>query len=453
MNSDDLIHCSSINYDKGFCLECEDGYYLSSLNKKCTKIENCGYAIFGVCKRCKYYYYLDKKQQKCLPQENQFMNCKISNDGIKCDECFDDYYFDKEGKCVMSNYCAKGKQNRCEKCIDNYYLSSYGAVCTTEEQCYMGRSDIGICTQCNDDYCLDLKDGKCKSNQKDNELINCKVAKGKCIECIYGAYLDQDQICTNTPNCEKSEKGKCVKCSDYYYLGLDGKCSRVEHCIYSDSYFNCIECETNYYFNKRNQTCNISEGIFENCKYGYSDKSCEKCKDGFYLNKNDNLCYSNKEPGAYYKCDEGNNNVCTLCIDGYFLSNIDHRCTKAEFCDIIEDDNRCRICADTYCLDAKTGLCVDNDIINNIEKKFYFRCNVTNEESTACEYCLEGYDLKDGLCLDVQHCVEINEDNTCKRCQKTGDEYYEQCLNEIFGCIEAYNDKNCLECNDLTSIG
>ena len=49
--------------------------------------------------------------------------------------------------------------------------------------------------------------------------------------------------------------------------------------------------------------------------------------------------------------------------------------------------------------------------------------------------------------------MEINEDNTCKRCQKTGDEYYEQCLNDIFGCIEAYNDKNCLECNDLTSIG
>ena len=31
-----------------------------------------------------------------------------------------------------------------------------------------------------------------------------------------------------------------------YYLGLDKKCSSVEHCIYSDNYYNCIECEDKY---------------------------------------------------------------------------------------------------------------------------------------------------------------------------------------------------------------
>ena len=62
-NSDDLLHCNSIRYDKGICQGCEEGYYLTSYDQKCTKIENCGYAYFGVCKSCKEYYYLDKKQQ------------------------------------------------------------------------------------------------------------------------------------------------------------------------------------------------------------------------------------------------------------------------------------------------------------------------------------------------------------------------------------------------------
>ena len=92
-------------------------------------------------------------------------------------------------------------------------------------------------------------------------------------------------------------------------------------------------------------------------------------------------------------------------------------------------------------------------MIEDIEKKFYFRCNVTNAEATACERCLEGYYLKDGLCLDDLHCSERNDDGTCKRCQKLEDEIHEQCLNDIFVCMEAFYDQNCLRCDNLTSIG
>ena len=40
--------------------------------------------------------------------------------------------------------------------------------------------------------------------------------------------------------------------------------------------------------------------------------------------------------------------------------------------------------------------------------------------------------LKDGLCFDDQHCVERNDDGTCKKCQKLWDEYYEQCLSFLY---------------------
>ncbi len=54
---------------------------------------------------------------------------------------------------------------------------------------------------------------------------------------------------------------------------------------------------------------------------------------------------------------------------------------------------------------------------------------------------------------DEQHCTERNEDGTCKKCTKTEDEYYEQCLSKLFGCVEAYFDENCLECDDLSDVG
>ena len=159
LDSDHLLNCRSISYDRGICLGCEEGYYLTS-EKKCTKIKNCAKSSFGVCKRCINGYYFDKKQQNCLPAQSAFINCKISNDGSKCDECNDDYYFDQEGKCVNSNYCSVGRSHQCDKCIDGYYLTTYENVCSTEENCYSGRKDIGVCIECNNNYCIDFQDGK-----------------------------------------------------------------------------------------------------------------------------------------------------------------------------------------------------------------------------------------------------------------------------------------------------
>ena len=452
LDSDDLLNCRSISYDRGVCHGCEEGYFLSSIDQKCTKIQNCAKSSFGVCKRCNFGYYFDKKKQNCIPAQSFFINCKISNDGSKCNECNDGFYFDQEGKCVYSNYCALGQTEKCDKCIDGYYLTSYASVCTSEENCYRGKKDIGVCTECNNNYCIDFHDGKCKSNIENNDLKYCKKADSKCNECIYGKYLGQDHKCSNSSNCANSVNGECNKCIENYYLGLDKKCTNVERCIYSDDRFNCIECEDNYYYNLGEKKCKLADGILKNCKLGY-DQFCEKCKQSFYINKKDNLCYSNKEQNEYYKCEISNGNFCTKCEDGYFLGFTDHKCSKVEFCDIVENENRCFACLDYYCVDGKTGLCVDNDIINDLEKLFYFRCNRTNSESTACELCIEGSELRDGLCFDEQHCVERNDDGTCKRCQRTEDEYFEQCLNDIFGCIESYYEQNCLKCNNFTEIG
>ena len=229
-------------------------------------------------------------------------------------------------------------------------------------------------------------------------------------------------------------------------------CTNIKHCIYSNDY-NCIECEDEYYYDKETKKCIIGEDIFENCKSGNSSSVCNICKDDYYLNQEDNLCYSNKKEGKFYKCAKTDLKAeyCTECIDGYYLGEKDNKCSKIEGCILSENENKCLECDLYYCLDGKTGKCEYNDEIEDEEKKFYFRCNKTNEKGTACEICEEGYILnKNGLCVDEEHCVEKDEDNNCIKCKN--DEEGVFCLNKDFGCVEIYYNNNCLECNNVLAF-
>ena len=453
LSSEQFLHCIDIYEDLGICNTCEEGYYLSYSDLKCTKIKNCAYSSYGECKKCDFGYYFDKKQQKCLIQEGKFINCKISIDGQVCNECDDDSYFDQEGKCVWSKYCAEGERYHCNKCIEGYYLTVLNGICTTEENCFDGRKDIGVCTQCKEFYCTDFIDGKCKSNLKDDDYKFCKFANGECTQCIEGAYLSNNKRCSKTSNCDKVEKGICTKCIENYYLGLDNKCTNVEKCIYSDNDYHCIECEENYFYNKGDNSCKVAEGKFKNCKYGnQDDNNCEMCKDNFYLNETDNLCYSNNNED-FNKCSKSNGENCTQCLSGYYLGILDNKCSKVAHCLIIENENWCLYCEEKYVADGKTGKCEFNFVILDIQKSFYYRCNRTNSDSTACEICSEGYEIKNGLCFDEKHCSERDEAGHCKRCDKIEGDMYYQCLNDDFGCIETMFYDNCLECNDIKELG
>ena len=66
---------------------------------------------------------------------------------------------------------------------------------------------------------------------------------------------------------------------------------------------------------------------------------------------------------------------------------------------------------------------------------------------------MDGYELKNELCVDEKHCIEKNEDGDCKKCEKFEGENYEQCLNDIFGCVETMFYENCLECFGISELG
>ena len=289
--SNDFLNCKEIDISNGECKICEENYYLNEGDKRCIKTENCSESIYGNCISCKHGFYLNKKENKCLKKDEKFENCKETLDGEICETCNLDYYFDENGICTYSNYCSETKNKKCEKCKNGYYLTKDG-VCSDSDNCYYADKDTGICITCNNNYYLDTKDYKCKSNLEDNEYKYCmEVINDKCINCEYKYRLGEDKKCSTTLYCYESENGICVKCLDGYYLGKDDMCTNVEYCIYS-YFYECIECENNFYYNKLEKKCLEAKDKFENCIISTDDGNyCSKCKDNFYLD--DNLCYKN----------------------------------------------------------------------------------------------------------------------------------------------------------------
>ena len=329
LNLGDLENCEKFNSENGLCEECKPGYYLNSGDYKCSLVENCFESSFEICKKCKIGYMINKKENKCIIQVENFEHCLQTLDEKVCDICEDNYYFDNEGLCVDTNYCDKRENsNKCGQCISGYYLSEDKMSCVSTENCKEGNKEIGICEICSDKYYLDYKDGKCKSNEEENEFIFCKKAENvKCVECLNGYFLGEDNKCSNAQNCSESNNGICSTCTDNYFLTNDNECTNVEHCISIESE-RCKECEENYYYNFKTNKCLIAEGKFENCKY--SVIGCIICVDNYYLNQTDSICYTNLEDNDFYKCTltDKYGKACIACMRGYKLDALTDKCIE-----------------------------------------------------------------------------------------------------------------------------
>ena len=451
---DDFKNCKIINNETGKCLECEEGYFLNFNDKKCTKTENCSESIYGNCFSCIEGYYLIIKNYTCIEKTDNFLYCKQSLTGRKCDLCDELSYMDEHGNCSLSNHCSDSLYGECQKCIENYYLASNKA-CSIEQNCFEADSDSGICLICHNNYYMDLRDYKCKSNREENDFKYCKAVNNndECTDCVQDYKLSKDSKCTISIHCLEAENGICYECENNYFLGLDNKCTNDEHCIYSTDFGYCTECEDNYVYNSLFNFCSDDEGIMKNCKFsdGYI---CHECKSNFYLNYNDSTCINNTQKGPYYKCAYGDSEIelCLECIDGYYLGILDNKCTLNDNCRISEDENTCIECDENYCLDVKKGNCIKNDIIANEDSKFYYACNRTNNEGTECAECIDGFNLgKDGLCVDFSKCIE-EKDGECLKCTEEKSDFgYSYCANKFFGCLDYFHE-GCLRCNDLLDL-
>ena len=455
---DSYKKCNEINIETGFCNKCEDGYYLTSGDHKCIKAENCKESIFGNCILCDNGYYYNTQEDKCKLKQLNFTFCKESYDDKKCEICDDGAYFDKNGICIYTQYCLESENLKCIKCIPGYYLVNdylYN-ICTHTNNCDYVDKITSICMSCKPNYYLDLNDYKCKSNLEDNQHKYCqKVGKDGCLKCESKYFLGEDLKCANSQYCSESENGVCKACIQNYYLGLDNICTNVEKCIRS-YFYTCIECEDGYYYFNLNKTCLEAKGQFMNCKYSctYDINKCCECKDNYYLYENDSLCYDNTKEEKFIKCANVDylKEKCNRCIEGYYLGINDNKCCKVEKCKIVENEDKCLECDEYFCLDVKNQRCVDNDYLNEGNDKIHISCNRTNEEGTACEECINGYEIGvDGYCVDIDICEE-KKDGKCLKCKNiTNENGYTYCANEIFGCLES-DDQNCQRCDNLNDL-
>ena len=341
------------------------------------------------------------------------MHCKESINGEYCSICDNNYYLSEDKNCILTNFCniTDNISRKCKTCISGYFLTEDRNSCTNDKNCFKGDENFGICYLCKENYYIDNKVRKCKTNQEENDLKYCQFADGEiCNKCIIGYAIGQDHKCSNSYDCKRSINNTCIECIDNYHLTLNNICTNVEKCIYGSYYIiGCVECEDNYYYDEYNMKCKLEYGNFKNCKSSEDPNFCQKCKDNYYINLTDNLCYNNNEQDKFYKCsdvniteDENPIYKCIYCIDNYYLGKIDNKCSTIEGCDLSENENKCLQCDDGYyCLDMKTNKCIPNNEIISEDKKYYFGCIRTNKEGTACEICIDNYILNENnLCIE-----------------------------------------------------
>ena len=154
------------------CDYCEDGYFIGSEDKKCSKIDNCKKSENeNKCLECDEHYCLDLKKQMCisnnyLVDENNkiYLNCNITNkEGTKCEQCLDGYEVGKEGYCIDINICEeKNEEDICLKCKDiindngNNYCANkiFGCLEIRFYDCLRcdNLKNLKECTECKEGY-------------------------------------------------------------------------------------------------------------------------------------------------------------------------------------------------------------------------------------------------------------------------------------------------------------
>ena len=413
-------YCLECDLEEKLCKLCQENFYQDKVGG-CSIVPNCEYSYNGKCEECKEDYILigsDNGFKICKDKNSiDFKNCRLINNitGL-CNECNDGYYLNSgDFKCSETNNCFESIFGICSSCIEGYYLNKKTQKCynATEKFVYCKITiDEKNCDICNNNYYL------AEDNQCTNTILCSKTEKGKCIKCSNGAKLIQDNICTLEENCKTADKdtGLCNSClSGYYFDNKDKKCksnnenNEFKYCIIAKE--RCRQCEEGYYLGEDFQ-CTQTEKCAES-----ENNICNKCSKGYYIGY-DHKC-TNIEHCIYSgSTDEY---LCEECEENYYYNNLNQTCVeikdkKFNNCKLaITNDTFCSECKNNYYLNMTDYLCYDNT-----RQGDFYKCSITNKEATQCEICELNYYLGsvDKRCSNITRCKISENGNKCLVCDE-----------------------------------
>ncbi|ELP88322.1 serine-threonine protein kinase, putative [Entamoeba invadens IP1] len=451
-----------LTYDGLYCIECQQGYYISNMLCYTCALTNCAYCTSTKCFKCKdnlvLYEYIDtngNEKQECV-------DCTQTANDEKCGRCPLGKYFDPDT--FTCKVCREG----CQRCTtkDNCYLCNTDTALINPEDptsqcgkitgCLDGNYYGNHCELCEDTYFLSL--GKCEKCE-----TGCKrcIDATQCVECENGGTLTNGK-CTKDPNCARSSSIMgCIECNEGYYLDDSSVCQacpkQCRTCLNSNY---CFACAEDYYFTdatngvctvKDSRVCNVVDqyGCLQ-CRYDVTynetlDKNVnEDLEDKSKLPKNPLLGFylpiiPNTNPVRYEPtCEacnvtcricEYNKNWCTGCNEGYALEI--NETAKAEYSKIFgvsvdifmcipkpdscaeTEMGYCIKCADKYFISQVSCIKCDESCDTCTKQTFCQSCNTTtvNGSGTNANYWRRPSDnMKSdeakGLCLSVEQSIE-----------------------------------------------
>ena len=217
--------------DKNECIECEDNYYYDKSNQVCKPVEsdifkNCKYSdILGErCEFCKSDYYINLSDNLCYSniQKGEFYKCVLSETG-----------------------------ENCTKCEKDFYLGYGDNQCSNIEGCYKSNEN-NECQECEEDYCFNKKTSLCEWNyliedESQKVIFKCKMTNSDataCVSCEDRFEVGKEGLCVNIVDCVKNIDGKCVKCKNIDEEGNYHCLNPLYGCVETYS-SNCTKCNDN----------------------------------------------------------------------------------------------------------------------------------------------------------------------------------------------------------------
>ncbi|KAK6971066.1 latent-transforming growth factor beta-binding protein 4, partial [Biomphalaria glabrata] len=392
---------------------------------------------------------------------------KLGLDKVSCSACEAPYY----GKdCASTCQCnGRGYCDPVRGCVCNNNWS--GANCeldvdecllpTTCNQGFLCFNSLGSYKcECPAGYNIDNMICKDVNECSDPTVnITCDLSLEVCrnnigsysCDCKQGYSRNQFQVCVDIDECSAD---------------ID-KCEQV--CENKAGSYNCL-CSSGFVLSDDRRTCvlvkdacialklNCSYGCRLNstggqecfCPKGYQLTGQEKCEDiNECVSNQSNLC-SNKNG-----CINTNGSFLCTCEVGFKLDNDNRSCIAcnsgtwglqcANSCACGLGADHCDSRTGCVCKAGYTGSYCDQDLDECSNGAL--KCNITekciNLPGTATCNCLDGFEIVNGSCKDVNECSSITTNNCSQRCENTEGGY--RCM-----CYSGYtHDMKTNTCHDI----